>query len=249
MGAVLGAIYASRPVGEKGMAEILAYFRRSPFFRRPAKGDGLHRRPGLAGGLIRKLATAGIASAISFRLGLRRANPVEKAIEDFFGAGLTFADLPLPFGVNAVNLTSGEVEDFISGPLAPALKAGVAVGLLFAPFAWRGAQYADAAPICPLPVGLCRRLGAQTVLAVDISVPLENPLACQNGFDVVRRLMSIQGERLNQAETRGADAILKIDVSDIFWGDFSRIDEAFMRGRAAAGAALGRILAATGKTA
>ncbi|MCC8109935.1 MAG: hypothetical protein LIQ30_13015, partial [Planctomycetes bacterium] len=172
---------------------------------------------------------------ISFRKGLRRFHPVNAAIDDFFGKdNVSFDQLKIPFAANALNLTTGRCEDHHSGLLAPALKAGVAIGLVFAPFPWNDYQYADAAPVCPVPVSLCRTLGADRVLAVDICAPLETPLECLSGFDVVRRIMSVQSETLNQVEIDRADHLLKLDVSDVFWGDFSRIDELFERGRRAA---------------
>ena len=237
MGAVLGAICADSSDPAAAAPEILARFRRSPLFggkAKPDKRDGLENRRGFFPGLLRKSAALGVAAAAALRPGLRRANPVNRAIDEFFGAAeRDFGQLALPFGANAFNLTSGEVEEFVSGPLAPALKAGVAVGLLFAPFSWRGCQYADAAPLCPVPVSLCRRLGAGKVLAVDLSAAPERPLSCRSGFDVVRRLMSVQSEKLNELEIAKADFVLRIDLSDIFWGDFSRVDEAAGRGRLA----------------
>lgn len=239
MGAVLGALYAANRTDPKCIPDILDYFRSSPLFGaliRHDKGDGLHRRPGWLGNAARKLATWSVATAASWRLGLRRRHPVNKAIDELFGRkGLRIESLPLPFGLNALNLTRGEVEDFVSGPLAPALKAGVAIGLIFAPHELNGDQYADAAPLCPVPTGLCRRLGARTVLAVDICAGLARPHDCLNGFDVARRILSIQSEALNAAETACADVVLRVDASDVFWADFSRIDELAERGREAAG--------------
>lgn len=238
MGAVLGALYAVEPDGEESIRRILDYFRKSSLFGgliRQDRGDGLHRRPGFMGRLARKFATASVANAVSFRQGLRRMNPVNRAIDDFFGrAGTRFEDLAVPFAANSLNLTHGRLEEHRSGPLAPALKAGVAIGLVFAPHVWNGQQHADAAPMAPVPVGMCRRLGAERVLALDICAPLERPHECHSGFDVVRRILSLQSESLNESEIAGADRVLRIDCSDVFWGDFSRIDDLVERGRRAA---------------
>ncbi|MDR1744394.1 MAG: patatin-like phospholipase family protein [Planctomycetota bacterium] len=245
MGAVLGALYAADPVAQRSIPRILEYFRKSPLFGsliRQDKGDGLHARPGFIGTLARKAATASIAGVVSFRLGLRKMNPVVRAIDEFFAKNQTrIEDLALPFAVNSLNLTRGRLEDHLSGPLAPALKAGVAIGLVFAPFSWNGCQHADAAPIAPVPVTLCRRLGADRVVAVDICAPIKRPLDAYSGFDVVRRIMSMQSEVLNESETAAADVLLKIDASDVFWGDFSRIDDLVERGREAAGSIVGRL--------
>lgn len=238
MGAVLGAMYASDRDPAAAIPRILDYFRKSSLFGafiRPAKGDGLHRRPGFGGIMAKKLATASVAATISFCRGLRKTHPVNKAIDALFpGEGPDIGQLAIPFGLNALDLTSGTVRDFVSGPLNPALKAGVAVGLVFRPWRWNGADYADAAPLCPVPVGLCRKLGARTVLAVDICAPLERGMRMDSGFDVVRRIMAVQSDELNRLETASADLVLGVDVSDIFWADFSRIDEAYERGREAA---------------
>lgn len=237
MGAFLGALYAADPNMESILPAVIGYFKKSSLFaalRRKSKGDGLHHRPGMIGNLARKFATASVATFISFRMGLRRVHPVNHAIDEWFGGGRDFGGLALPFGLNALNLTRGRVEEFTSGPLAPALKAGVAIGLIFAPHQWNDCAYADAAPICPVPVGLCRRLGARTVLAVDISAPIRRPQEPYSGFDVVRRILSVQSEMLNARETERADAALSIDVSDVFWADFGHIDSLVERGRRAA---------------
>lgn len=245
MGAVLGALYAAEPRGEESIRRILDYFRKSSLFGgliRQDRGDGLHRRPGFFGSLARKLATASVANAVSFRKGLRRMNPVNKAIDDFFGReGKRFEDLAIPFAANSLNLTHGRLEEHSSGPLAPALKAGVAIGLIFAPHQLNGDQHADAAPMAPVPVGMCRKLGASKVLALDICAPLERPLDCHSGFDVVRRILSLQSESLNRAEVAGADCLLNIDCSDVFWADFSRIDDLVERGRKAADQVLDKV--------
>lgn len=245
MGAVVGALYAADPVGERSIPRILDYFRKSSLFGglvRQDKGDGLHRRPGFFGSLARKAATASVAGVISFRLGLRKMNPVVRAIDDFFAKEATrVEDLKLPFACNSLNLTHGRLEEHLAGPLAPALKAGVSIGLVFAPFPLNDCQHADAAPIAPVPVGMCRRLGADKVLAVDICAPLQRPLDSYSGFDVVRRILSMQSEVLNDKEIDSADAVLNLDVSDVFWGDFSRIDELVERGRAAAGEVVERV--------
>ncbi|MDR0362676.1 MAG: patatin-like phospholipase family protein [Planctomycetota bacterium] len=242
MGAVLGALYARDPRADRVIPEILDFFRKSSLLgalARPNRNDGLHSRRGPLGRVGKKLATLSVAAAVSLRRGLRTLHPVARAVDALFpGNGPDIGSLALPFGLNALDLTEGRVRDFAEGPLNPLLKAAVAVGLVFAPFRHDGRDYADAAPICPVPVTLCRKLGAEQVIAVDICNPLDRDHRADTGFDVVRRILSIQSDLLHQAEIAGADIVVKPEVSDIFWGDFSRIDEAVSRGRDAAEAAL-----------
>ena len=244
MAALIGALYAAHPEAAKAFPPALAYFRKSPLFGRfakPAKGDGLHRRKGLGGRILKKAATASVAATISFRLGLRRRHPVNRAVDDLFAGGPGEIErFPLRFAANAIDLDDGKVAEFTSGPVAPALKAGVAIGLVFAPHKWNGTSYVDAAPIAPVPVSMCRRLGAETVLAVDISSPL-TAVEIDSGFDVVRRIMAIESDLLSRAEIAGADLVIRPDTADVFWADFSRIDELVERGREAAGAIAGEL--------
>lgn len=245
MGAVLGALYAADPDPVRSIPKILDYFRRSKLFGglpKPARSDGLHHRPGLIGAAMRKCATASVALAVSFRMGLLRRHPVNRAIDEFFpGESLALSGLALPFGLNALDLSEGTVRSYTDGPLNPLLKAGVAIGLVFKPFHWNGRDYADAAPLCPVPAGLCRRLGADVVLAMDICAPLERNVVLRSGFDVARRILAVQSDELNRIELGAADLVVKADVSDVFWGDFTRIDEVFARGRAAAESALPKL--------
>jgi predicted acylesterase/phospholipase RssA len=235
MGAVLGALFA-RSASQEGINETLAYFRSSPLLGRGRRWrrDGLQVRSGPLGRLARKFATALVAVAVSFRLGLRRYNPVEAAVEHFFpGLDFDITSLSLPFACNALDLGEGVVAEFSQGPLNPALKAGIAVGLVFKPYRWLGKHYVDAAPLSPVPVGLCRRLGAPRVLGVDISSPLEKGIGVESGFEVVRRIMSVQSTELNRQETAGADWLIQADLGDFFWADFDRLDELVERGRQA----------------
>lgn len=242
MGAVLGALYAQSPDAAEAVPRILDYFRGSSLFgrlARPKKGDGLHRRPGRLGRWARKFATLSVAATVSLRRGLRTRHPVNKAIDALFpGDGPDIRSLALPFGLNALDLTGGVVGEFVEGPLNPLLKAAVAVGLVFAPHRHDGRDYADAAPVCPVPARLCRALGADRVVAVDICGPLDRDHRPDTGFDVVRRILSIQSDLLHRNEIADADLVVRPEVGDIFWGDFSMIDEAVRRGREAAEAAL-----------
>lgn len=250
MGAVVGAIYAADPhIGEL-LPRLREYFARSPLFgglAHPARSDGLHHRHGRLGRLARKFAVLSITAAGSFRMGLRKFHPVNRVIDAFFPDLATdLSGLALPFGLNALDITTGEVRDFVRGPLNPLLKSGVAVGLVFSPYRHGGAEYVDPAPVAAVPVGLCRKLGAPAVLAVNVSSPLDKDFSPESGFDVVRRILAIQSDILNRREVDSADVVVSPMVSDIFWADFSRVDLAVERGREAADAVIEDIRALCG---
>ena len=237
MGSLLAALYACENNAKSCTDKALAYFLASPSFaarKTQERGDGLHRRPGFTGIMLKKIATAMVATTVSFRRGLRKKHPVYKAIDQLFPENILIEKLNMPFSTVAMDLSSGKLAIFSKGQLAPALKAGVAVGLVFSPFHWQGKDYADAAPVCPVPVSENRKLGADIVLALDVCAPVEEAGKLDNGFEVVRRIVAVSSDLLLKQELAQADMVIKPEVKDIFWADFSQLPELIKRGRQAA---------------
>ncbi len=83
--------------------------------------------------------------------------------------GATFADLRLPLTVVAVDLESGEEVHFTQGRLADALRASISLPGLLAPLEWEGRRLVDGGLLNDLPVDVVRQMGADVVLAVDVS--------------------------------------------------------------------------------
>jgi NTE family protein len=77
--------------------------------------------------------------------------------------------LPLPFFPVAMHLSTRQPIAFTRGHVGAALHAACAIEGQFAPVMIQGQRYVDADLAVPLPVRLARRLGAQRVLAIDVS--------------------------------------------------------------------------------
>lgn len=226
MGGILGAMYAVNPDAAALRATALDYFKSSSLFgsdRKPARNDGLFLRPGLFGWFKKYLQTAFLANLLSLRRSVLRTNRAHKAVDDLLPC-IDISETTLPFATTAVDLTAAEVVTFSSGPLQPALKAGTAVGVVFKPYRWQDHNWIDAAPVCSVPVSACRALGAETVLAIDIRTPLPACEHIQNGFDVISRIESIESRIINDLESKQADILIKPDVGNVFWADFTSLD-------------------------
>ncbi len=236
MGAILGALYALDPDAEALHERVVSYFAGSRLFGmhpRPARNHGLQPRRGVGGWILRYLRTAAISNVISFRRSLLRKNPAHQAIQDLV-PDCSFGEARLPLACNALDLGAGALATFLEGPLRPALAAGTAIGVVFPPYKWNGTLYADAAPVSAVPVAACRRLGADKVLAVDVRTPMPKTVPLQNGFDVISRMEMIASQHLNNAEADQADVLLRPDVGEIFWGDFTHLERVIAQGEAAA---------------
>jgi NTE family protein len=77
--------------------------------------------------------------------------------------------LPVTFGAVATDLYTGEEIWLREGPYMAAVRASSGVPGLFAPTWHEGRWLIDGGVVNPVPVSLCRALGADVVIAVDLS--------------------------------------------------------------------------------
>jgi len=77
--------------------------------------------------------------------------------------------LPRPFGAVATDLQTGREVWFQSGSLLEAVRASIALPGLFSPVLHQGRWLVDGGLVDPLPVSLCRALGADRVIAVNLN--------------------------------------------------------------------------------
>ena len=82
-------------------------------------------------------------------------------------ADVAIEDVTPTFGVVATELDTGREMWLTNGSIIDAVRASVAVPGLVVPFAIRGRWLIDGALVNPLPVSLCRALGADVIIGVS----------------------------------------------------------------------------------
>jgi len=88
-----------------------------------------------------------------------RRDYVDRAIED----------LPIPFAAVSTSLKSGAEVWLREGSTLEAVRASIAIPGLFEPVLKEGAILVDGGLVNPVPVSLARAMGADFVIAVDLS--------------------------------------------------------------------------------
>lgn len=78
-------------------------------------------------------------------------------------------NLAKPFGAVSCNLASGQEIWFRDGSLLDAVRASIALPGLFTPVKWKNTWLIDGGLVNPVPVSLCRALGADMVIAVNLN--------------------------------------------------------------------------------
>jgi NTE family protein len=83
-----------------------------------------------------------------------------------------FSDLPIPLAAVATDLHSGQEVWLREGKVSAAVAASIAVPGLFRPVLHEDRYLVDGSVVNPIPVSLCRAMGADIVLAVDLGSDL-----------------------------------------------------------------------------
>jgi NTE family protein len=136
-------------------------------------------------------------------------------------------DLPHPFAAVAVDLRESRQVVLTRGPLALAIQATMAVPGLLSPVEWDGALLVDGGVLNNLPVDVTRKLGAQRVLAQDVSMPRDSPLETPSmgilpgpGPRLLDRLMALSGRKRAMLALVRAFDILSAELMEHRLGEF-----------------------------
>jgi NTE family protein len=122
---------------------------------------------------VRGLKLQTVVSFLDFSLsgGLIKGNK----LIDFFRSHFVdrdITDLERPFGAVATDLRRGREIWLRDGPVTDAVHASIALPGLFAPVLRDGSWLVDGGLVNPVPVSLCRAMGADIVIAVDLNTDL-----------------------------------------------------------------------------
>jgi NTE family protein len=150
--------------------------------------------------------------------------------------------LKLPFAAVATQLETGQRTVFVSGNTGQAVRASSSIPGVFEPAEISGKHYVDGGVVSPVPVDAARQLGADFVIAVDISTRPSgsNP---QGMVNIVGQSITIMGQQLGAQELARADVVIRPSVGGIGATDFEQKDQAILEGERAALAAIPAIRA------
>jgi NTE family protein len=154
--------------------------------------------------------------------------------------------LPRLFAAVATDLQSGEATVFRSGNTGMAVRASSSVPGVFQPVKINGREYVDGGLVSPVPVKAARDMGADFVIAVDIS---DQPQygSTKSTIDVLLQTFAIMGQTIGRYELRDADVVIRPQTSGLKGTDFQDRHLAVLEGEKAVAAALAEIKAKLAK--
>jgi len=171
------------------------------------------------------------------RLGLVNGRKLERLVARLTG-GRTLERLPIPFRAVAVDIAAGEVVVLREGPVSRAVRASSSIPGIFEPVDWEGRLLVDGGLLDNVPSGVVREMGAEVVVAVNLSGERVKTRPPENILDMMFYSLEVLIHGQGQRGTAAADVPVVPDLSGFSYVSLGRLEEMVERGEAAMRAAL-----------
>jgi NTE family protein len=145
--------------------------------------------------------------------------------------------LSKPFAAISTDLQTGEMAVFRRGSTGMAVRASSSVPGVFQPVNIGGKEYVDGGLVSPVPVRAARGMGADFVIAVDISGKPKNA-KLNDTIDIFLQTFSVMGQAIVRYELAEADVVIRPQTGMIGATEFDQKHLAIMEGEKAALAVL-----------
>lgn len=138
-----------------------------------------------------------------------------------------------PLGIVATDLKTGQPMLFQRGNAGIAVRASCSVPSIFEPVKIGVHEYVDGGLVSPVPASFARRMGADFVIAVDISQRPETGLT-DSSFDVLMQTFTIMGQTIKAYELdKYADVVIRPNLAAMSGSDFGQRNAAILAGEEA----------------
>lgn len=247
IGSIVGGLYAIGMPPERMAEELRTIDWEDALSDDPARKDRDYRRKeddplyligvelGLSKGKL--VVPTGLVAGQKLGWHLRRLTWPASSVKEF-------DRLPIPYRAVAADIETGEAVVLGKGDLARALRASMAIPGFFSAVEWEGRLLVDGGVARNLPIDVVRKMGAQVVVAVDISTPLAKREDIKGFLGVLGQTTGFL-TRLNVEQQigslRGRDVLVAPDLEGIATLGFPQFGEAIERGVVAGRAAAERL--------
>jgi len=165
----------------------------------------------------------GVLSGEAFYLELKKLLLPAEGITDF-------DDLPIPFRAISTNINNGNRNVVGEGDLAKAVFMSMAIPTILDPVEDNGEYYVDGGLVENLPVQEVIEMGADIVIAVDISAASKSIDKNSNIFQILEKMTSYRGEEQFEKAKKLADILIIPDVKQHSVADFTNLEELIGKG-------------------
>jgi NTE family protein len=157
-------------------------------------------------------------------------------LEHYVNTALKNANLEtlrIPFYAVATDIRNGKEVIFGKGNSGIAVRSSCSVPGVFRPVKIADRFYVDGGLVSPIAVDAARKYGADIVIAVDVSSPLES-FVPETTIETILQSVDIMYSKISESQLQKADVIIRPLVGNFGSADFTRRHEAILEGEKAA---------------
>lgn len=148
----------------------------------------------------------------------------------------------IKFSAITTDLISGEEINFTEGSLRRIIKASSAIPGIFPPVRYKGYLLIDGSASESVPASKVREIGADRVLAIDVTRELKIIEEPSNVFEILYRAEDISSYHLSMVRLKEANLVISPNVKNLNWADFDEAEKIIAAGEMVAKENLDNIL-------
>lgn len=141
-----------------------------------------------------------------------------------------FSECKIKLGIVSYDLESGQEIEITEGYIIDAVMASSNVPGVFPPLRLGGMQHLDGGVLNPIPVNFAKKLGANYVIASDLSYQSNNNIKYDNGLDFLLSIDDNKNDLMNRYELKNANEIYKYPLT-YSWVDFSAFNDIYIQSK------------------
>nr|WP_314902005.1 patatin-like phospholipase family protein [uncultured Deefgea sp.] len=164
--------------------------------------------------------------------GLVKGQKLQDYVNQLVG-NKSIQQFPKPFSAVATELETGNRVAFNRGNAGQAVRASSSIPGVFMPVLIGSKKFVDGGVVSPVPVDSARELGANFVIAVDISSKATGT-AATSALGIMHQAFVIMGQKLGEQELARADIVIRPKIGKIGTADFDMKNVAILEGEKAA---------------
>ncbi|MEE8525925.1 MAG: patatin-like phospholipase family protein [Thermoanaerobaculia bacterium] len=233
MGAIVGGLYALGMNADEIEATVRSIDWNDIMEDKPARRDLSFRRKSDDLRYLADLELGLKKGKIRFPGGLRTGQKLMFTLQSLTlpAAGVSdFDDLPIPFRCVATDIATGDMVVLGEGDLAYAIRASMAIPGVFSPVELGGKLLVDGAAANNIPVDVVKAMGADVVIAVDISAQLATREELDSFLGILGQARAMQNRKNMEPRLAMADLVITPEVTMFKVLGFADADEIIARG-------------------
>jgi len=132
-----------------------------------------------------------------------------------------FSKLPIPFKCIGTDLATGDAVQMDHGNIVTAIRASMAIPSVFTPVEYDGKLLVDGGVVNNFPVMDAKRMGADYVIGVSLSTPLEKVEDLETALDILLQIGFFKDASTYENHKAQCDLFIKPELKGYATGDFA----------------------------